>query len=961
MKGGVLGGLILLLVSFVFAGSVQAASIQVPFKSQVPPGIWNKTLNCGQTSFLMVSSFLEGTDPATDQIKNIDNWLFEKYGDPVNEYSGSVTNVTKLSTLAKEYGGYESSYYGYGNLAWLKETIYSGQPVIIAVHIDMDVGKGGHFMVAVDIDDEKITVHDPGKTKGEYKTFSMSVFLASWGLQNNAYTIVKLNDELQSQVEKFTTSIIINPPSPPSFFQKIKSFFSNMFSDDTSPANTEEETTVEAESEESPEEPEQPVYKVLFLPQNIKLNIVEGQTEAKVIVFAKNIGNTTWQKQTTSINVVGGPASNQKFHHPSWLTKLRPTSMIEQTVAPGEVASFAFALSVPEDTTNVFKLQLVRQDGSSFFQVDNVFANISFQEKQSEIIEVDDPEVAPESEDTSFFEQLENIKDVLGDKIGEVFDDIADLVPDIFLFGGGGYSSNDVAEEVVVEEVSDEVEIVTPEITITTPTSTFVTTTLATTTITGTYNESVASITVNGTSTVDMASSTWSYVATLMENTTTTFTFVGWNTSSTVSSTEVSISFLYTSEEPDPPTITIISPTTSPYIVTSTPVAVLGTFNTTTSYLTVNNVTSTIFTMNTSTGEWGISVSDILENVTTTYSYVGWSDEGVSSTIVSIDILYEPEVIEIIETLTSPTILSPIASATYITSTIEIVVAGIAPTGTAFLVFDAFDATSSIPIADNAWRTSVRFPGTGSYELSVYGVDEKGVNSVTSSLSIEIECNTQFGYTVFSEIAWMGTEASPNDEWFEIMMIPPDVSPDINPGVQPGESVPLDLEMFRIVWGDYDAETGSYPHNVIMTQEKMFSVYGSDLPIDVGLGSGAFQSTPTQHVFERTDQSTLSNAQGIIYTGALGNDGEHMLILLGNIILDEVDASGGWFAGDNDTKNVMFRTDPTRSGDTSDAWCTFDTCSEDTLYIGEQLVNDADGNLVNGSPYTPYVFYELQW
>ncbi|PIU42924.1 MAG: hypothetical protein COS98_00345, partial [Parcubacteria group bacterium CG07_land_8_20_14_0_80_35_11] len=48
----------------------------------------------------------------------------------------------------------------------------------------------------------------------------------------------------------------------------------------------------------------------------------------KVILNFKNTGNTTWVKNKVSLNVIGGYGGvAAKFYHPSWLTKLRPTSL----------------------------------------------------------------------------------------------------------------------------------------------------------------------------------------------------------------------------------------------------------------------------------------------------------------------------------------------------------------------------------------------------------------------------------------------------------------------------------------------------------------------------------------------------------------------------------------------------------------------------------------------------------
>ncbi len=73
------------------------------------------------------------------------------------------------------------------------------------------------------------------------------------------------------------------------------------------------------------------------------------------------------------------------------------------------------------------------------------------------------------------------------------------------------------------------------------------------------------------------------------------------------------------------------------------------------------------------------------------------------------------------------------------------------------------------------------------------------------------------------------------------------------------------------------------------------------------------------YLLERTNDETVSNISADkIYTGALGNSGEH-LILYDNLnnIIDEIDCSAGWISGDNATKQTMEKVD---RGPTSTSW-----------------------------------------
>ena len=650
---------------------------------------------------------------------------------------------------------------------------------------------------------------------------------------------------------------------PTRFVDKIKKFFTDLFSSDTPETSSEEADTVAPEEdEELPDEQVEPVYDGIFTPGAIALEIVEGQTEVSLQLYAKNTGNVAWQTQALSLNVVGGQDANAEFYHPSWITSLRPASIVENTVEPGEVGTFSFAISIPEDTSQTFRLQLVRQDGVQFLQVGNTFANITFS-----LAETPEPDVPQETEPTipipqeskteapTFFEQLEEIQEVLGEKIEETIETIIDLVPDFLPIGGEN-------SEPTAEETTTETPVVEEE--------------------EGEEKETVVL-----------------------------------------------------------PAIAITSPTTSPYIATTTPVTISGTFNSSTEYITINNATSTAFALNTSTYEWSINISDITEGTTTTYSFIAWSASGASSTPASVDIAYIPEE-EIVELAEAPTILIPTQQSSYTTNTISLALSGTAATGTASVVYDMLGVTTSVSVEDSQWSTSVRFPGTGSYDIVLHGLDASGTASATSSIQITIERELNFadsGVLAISEIAWMGTESSANDEWFEIMVVP-----------SGNGSTQADGEgTVYIVWGAYDESLAAYEHSVSLNQSVIDAWSQAGPPIQVFDQPGFYMPLHPSFVFERTDQSTLSNANGIIYTGALGNDGERILVLTdAGVILDDVDMSSGWAAGDNDTKESMVRLD--LSGN---SWCTYSSCP-DTEYIGEQIITDADGNLVSGSPYSPY-------
>jgi len=121
---------------------------------------------------------------------------------------------------------------------------------------------------------------------------------------------------------------------------------------------------------------------------------------------------------------------------------------------------------------------------------------------------------------------------------------------------------------------------------------------------------------------------------------------------------------------------------------------------------------------------------------------------------------------------------------------------------------------------------------------------------------------------IINEIAWMGDDFSFNNEWIELYN-------------KSGSS--LDLNGWIL-----SAKDGTPYINLV----------GS-------IPSGRF------YLLERTDDETVPNTPAdLIYKGALSNSGEFLELYdnSGNLV-DFVDCSSGWFAGNNKTKQAMERVD----------------------------------------------------
>lgn len=126
---------------------------------------------------------------------------------------------------------------------------------------------------------------------------------------------------------------------------------------------------------------------------------------------------------------------------------------------------------------------------------------------------------------------------------------------------------------------------------------------------------------------------------------------------------------------------------------------------------------------------------------------------------------------------------------------------------------------------------------------------------------------------VINEITWMGTAVSTANEWIELSN---------------ESSVAIDISGWRLEWrgGQYGI------------------TFGGEKCVNTTIQGGGY------FLLERTGDDTVPLvAADCIYTGALSNSGEHLILKnFSGQIINEADASSGWPAGDNDTKETMQRS-----------------------------------------------------
>ncbi|ETR68386.1 MAG: hypothetical protein OMM_10580, partial [Candidatus Magnetoglobus multicellularis str. Araruama] len=144
--------------------------LAVPFIAQSPPGDWDNTRNCGPTSYLMIYSYYKNTIPTVQDIKNLDDWLFENEELPINNYNGSYTTCDILKRLSINHGGFsETEVHRDWTMEGLVDELQKGYPVIVAVRLRMSsevTTSNGHFMVLRGIDQNYVYVNDPGRSLG---------------------------------------------------------------------------------------------------------------------------------------------------------------------------------------------------------------------------------------------------------------------------------------------------------------------------------------------------------------------------------------------------------------------------------------------------------------------------------------------------------------------------------------------------------------------------------------------------------------------------------------------------------------------------------------------------------------------------------------------------------------------------------------------------------------------------
>lgn len=764
--------------------------------------------------------------------------------------------------------------------------------------------------------------------------YSPSIFI-----ENNKDLIIE--DELpQKTIE-----------SQQSFFQKLSSFFTSLFTQD------ETEYTLGNKIEEKKKE------DVIYIDAEIMNKnqdiYAEPGSVVEVVVQTKNTGSSVWQQKNMSINVAGGEYKNSIYKHESWITNLRTTLLDQTSVDAGQEGNFTFNIVIPDDMGDYqFQAMIVRQQGYSFTWVGHDMFTIQLHVGKEKPLDEEDVVIEKQKFTQDLGEKVKQGIKGIKETTEHIVDDIVKQIKKVpMYFGGGGGSSSDTDEvtdtdTIESDDIVDTIVTSTPDILILYPTSTPYITTATSTIIFGSYNDDVQHVWVNGAIGDDMVydneNKLW-YFTTDLDIATNTFSFVGWNDDFSTSSSAYEMSIIREEEIEEKeimlPELSVTTPSTTSWTVTSTDFIFSGIFNSSTNNILVNSTTTVDLDMNTSTFLWTLLVT--VSSTTSTYDFVAIDDMDNQSATTSIIIILEEEILDEEGpkmTMLSATMTDVGVTWSYMaTDTLSDVVSygisfSVAPDSSynenfcggdtvwyetddiaALVVVDdfytLFDISPCILFTTTTSDTQLDIMVDSAHELLVFDMDVSAIDSVGNKGSavreqfewgITVVDDAVEGSVVISEIAWMGTEASFNDEWFELCNIDEQV---------------IDMSNWYISWGNNTTTI-------------------SNLSLD-----------PNDCVvFERTDQTTISDYDySYIYTGGFDNTGEHIILYSSlDTIMDEVDASDGWFAGENDTKDTMIRINPNISGNMSDNWCSFSSCSEASMH-GTQYGVDADGNNISGS------------
>ena len=265
-----------------------------------------------------------------------------------------------------------------------------------------------------------------------------------------------------------------------------------------------------------------------------------------------------------------------------------------------------------------------------------------------------------------------------------------------------------------------------------------------------------------------------------------------------------------------------------------------------------------------------------------------WTENNNGNAYTYVDI-YHPHI---------PTIISPINNQIISTNSIDVI--GIASSTDCgdlvkLKIFNnngnnkEYSAISTIASTTCQWSiNNVNLP-YGSSTISAFVQESDGDQSLKTNINIE-RVGKKYGFVVFNEIAWAGTQANYRDEWIELYN---------NTGHA------QDLTNWTI-----KARDGS-PNITITNSTTTISSYGYYL------------------LERRKDGNAVKNVSADwfgSFGNGLNNNGEYLELRdENNYLVDYIDCGKGWFAGDksaSSSRRTMEKINPSKNGNDKTNWET---------------------------------------
>jgi hypothetical protein len=172
--------------------------LRVPWLSQVPPGDWANTKNCGQAVGVMLGGKFNAGRVSSDVITWENTWLASRLNDGryrnANGWYTNFSGANALGILLREFHALKYAVYNGRGADDVVNEMAKGRPVIVGVMIKSGrlCSSGGvaHWALAVGYTPGYIYLNDPGTSSGRFIKYAISTFEASWATQGKIYVPV---------------------------------------------------------------------------------------------------------------------------------------------------------------------------------------------------------------------------------------------------------------------------------------------------------------------------------------------------------------------------------------------------------------------------------------------------------------------------------------------------------------------------------------------------------------------------------------------------------------------------------------------------------------------------------------------------------------------------------------------------------------------------------------------------